>query len=85
MKTIKKAKLSVKLNGVKGGVPQWKDNMGYVACFLNDCKKHAIIVDAFQGAGDTYQRRPENEIVISNENGNIFSGTIDELIERLNH
>ena len=79
-----KAKLSVKLSGIRGGNPVWKDDMGYVACFLNDRKRHRIVVDAFRGAGDTYQRRTENEIEISNDNGNIFTGTIEELIAKLN-
>ena len=78
-----KAKLSVEQQGIKGGTPTCKDDVGYCACFFNDGKKHKIIVDAFSGAGDNYQRRAENEIEISNDNGVIFIGTIDQLITKL--
>lgn len=78
-----KAKLSLKTQGIKCGTPQWKEELGYAACYLNDKDRHVIAVDAFSGSGTNYKRREENLINIFNDNRMVFSGTIEELVSKL--
>lgn len=75
-------KINYKVQGVRGGNPSYRENVGYVATFVDGL---TIVADAFEGYGDTYKRREENLITISNNDGKtLFSGTSKQLIDTLN-
>ena len=89
------SKLDVSIQGVRGGDFK-KSSSGSVRVTaidegikdrdLHEIKDNAIdiYVDVFQGAGSDYQRRDKTLINIRcNDQDYIFTGTIDELIERL--
>lgn len=81
------AKINLKIWGVKGGNPQHQENKGSVSIFLRDDKLENIgyiNADAFNGAGETYQRRDSNIIeIFSDKDGVVFEGTFGELVEIL--
>ena len=56
-------KLSLKIQGVKGGNPTWKEDTGYIAAFIGGNTNY-ILIDAFQGTGVNYKRRDQNIIRI---------------------
>lgn len=75
-------KLSTKIQGVKGGNPQWKDKNGYVTTFLGHSEDF-ISVDAYDGSGSSYKER-ETLLIEVYENGKLlFSGNKYELFEIL--
>ena len=76
------SKLGIKTQNKRGGNPLWKDDLGYVAVFV-DGRANDIIVDAFVGTGEDYMRRDQSLININKDGRPVFSGTFDELIKLL--
>ena len=74
--------LAIKTQNVKGGTPQFKDNVGYVSTFIGN-NEDRIVVDAFEGFGETYKRREMHEISIFENGTLIFNGNKYELFEKL--
>jgi len=70
-------KVDYKVQGVRGGNPQYKENVGYVSIFADNL---TITADAFEGFGSDYKRREQTQITIqTNEDGILFEGSIDDL------
>ena len=77
----KKTGLDYKLYGVRGGSPQYRENVGAAVIFADGL---TIDVDAFEGTGDTYKIRDQKLFTIKNDGGNIlFEGTAMQLVEVL--
>ena len=74
------ADLKLKYQGIKGGEPIWKNRVGYISAFFNNIK---IIIDNYQGFGNSYKKREEPIIDIQEDGKMIFSGTIKELKDKL--
>lgn len=73
--------LSNKTQNKKGGEPQYKENLGYSATFIDN--NTSIVVDAFKGQGDSYKERETPQIRIQNNGNVIFEGTMEELTIKL--
>lgn len=72
--------LSIKTQGIKGGTAHYKENIGFTTAFINDSNvKKLIVVDAFEGHGDTYKQREFCNVRISADGKDLFDGTFDEL------
>jgi hypothetical protein len=76
-----KTKLSLKITGVRGGSPKWI-KAGQIISFPDNYWSY-ISVDAFEGSGDSYRRRNDCLIEISTHGNIIFSGTFEQLCEKL--
>lgn len=82
------AKINLKVQGVKGNI-NYKPYESKGAIFVkleDDNRKETgvIIIDAFKGYGETYQRRNDNNIIIQSESGiTVFEGTFKELLNKL--
>lgn len=82
------AKLNLKVQGVKGNM-SYKPYESKGAIFVkleddNREKTGVIIIDAFKGYGEMYQRRNDNNIIIQSESGiTVFEGTFEELLNKL--
>ena len=76
----KMASLTLVTQGVKGGNKKEHGQQGLVKVFVGIDK--SISFDAFQGAGPSYERRNDTQIVIRN-NGFVFSGTLEELVDKI--
>lgn len=74
--------LSLKIQGVRGGNPQWKEKIGCVSTFL-DGNLNIITVDNFIGFSETYRKRDNTEIRIQQDGKMCFMGTFEELIKLL--
>jgi hypothetical protein len=73
--------LEVKVQGVRGGTPQFL-RVGYVNIFM--CHpEDFVLVDSFEGQGDTYQRREQVLVKIVGNGEILFEGTKQELFEKL--
>lgn len=77
------ATLNIKTQNKKGGDPQYKEDLGYGVLFLNS--QDHISIDVFEGAGDTYKRREQEEIIIVIFGEELFRGTRQELFEKLSN
>lgn len=73
------SKLSYRVQGVRGGRPQWVENVALLRAFV-DSHDNTIGVDAFCGFGNDYRRRDDSKITIQKDGRCWFSGTFDELI-----
>lgn len=79
-------RLTVQTQGVKGGNMK-NEEKGY--CLVettndNGQSVNKIWIDAFTGTGRTYQPRTDALINIVFANGRMFSGTFEQLYEKLN-
>ena len=75
------ATLNIKTQGKRGGNPQYKEDIGYATLFLNS--QDYISIDVFEGYGETYKRREQEEINITIFGEELFTGTRQELHELL--
>lgn len=73
--------LQVKTQNKRGGAPQFKENLGYATVFLDDDNK--IIVDNYEGFGETYKRAKETNVTIILNGNPVFNGSLDKLEEKL--
>ena len=75
------ATLNIKTQGKRGGTPNYKEDIAYASLFINsqDC----ISIDMFEGYGETYKRREQEEINITIFGEELFTGTRQELHELL--
>lgn len=82
-----KAKIDLKIQGIRGGNPSWNPNKGRCVMQIdhnsNITHPNYISADAFTGSGETYQRREVCEIEINQNGKALFRGTFDELCETL--
>jgi hypothetical protein len=82
------ARINLKVQGVKGN-NSFKPYESKGAIFVkleDDNRKETgiIIIDAFEGYGETYQRRDNNKIIIQSESGvTVFEGCFEELLNKL--
>ena len=77
------ATLNIKTQNKKGGNPQYKEDISFAALFLHN--QDLISIDVFEGAGDTYKRREQEEIKIIIFGEELFTGTRGELYELLSN
>ncbi len=82
------SRLGYEITGKRGGTPQIKDDIGRVGAFIDNslgCQHNGdmIMVDAFSGYGDSYERREKCNITIQKAGKEVFNGTFDELVEKL--
>lgn len=71
--------VSIKTQNKKGENPKFKSNLGYASIFLNGLSNNMIIVDSYEGQGETYQERKEALITIQIEGKLLFEGTFKNL------
>lgn len=76
----KTASLTLVTQGVKGGNQKEHGQQGLVKVFVGIDK--SISFDAYQGFGADYKKREATHIIVRN-NGIVFQGTFEELIEKL--
>lgn len=82
---MSKARLNLKTMSEKGDGVVLHGEVGFVKASI-DCAVTGtsfISVDAFQGAGENYRRRDNCEVRIISNNEEVFSGTFDELVEKV--
>lgn len=83
------SRLGYSIQGKRGGTPQIKDDIGSVCAFVDNsmgCQYsggNTITVNAFQGMGETYERRKKCEITICNKGEEVFKGDFAELVSKL--
>lgn len=71
-------KLQLKIQGIKGNTPTWKDDVGYIAVFPGS-QSNQIIIDNYTGAGASYKRRDKAIITIGKDNQNYTLASFDSL------
>ena len=80
-------KINLKVQGVKGNKPRYDENKGCISIFVEDNNREEtgiIVVDAFKGYAENYQRLENNRIAIYSSNGIVaFEGTFEELLNKL--
>ena len=74
--------LAVKTQNKKGGAIQYKENLGYVTTFIRHSEDY-IVVDDFDGAGETYKQRELTEIRVYQNGTLIFEGNKYDFFEQL--
>ena len=74
--------LAIKLQNKKGNELQYKENLGYVTTFIRHSNDY-IVVDDFEGAGETYKQREQTEIRVYDNGSLIFQGTKLEFFNQL--
>lgn len=81
------AKINLKVQGVKGNKAMYNENKGCVTVLLEDENRKetgVIMVDAFSGFGETYQRNTNSIVSIYSSHGiPVFTGTFKNLLEKL--
>ena len=73
--------LTAKTQNKRGGTPQHKENLGYVNTFIDS--DNYILVDNYEGFGDTYKRSEKTNVQIVIKGQPLFNGTLDELESKL--
>jgi hypothetical protein len=73
-------KLSIETQGIKGGQTKTTYEIGAVFASFEGQK---ISIDNFEGRGDSYKKRQNPLIQIIEDGQNIFSGTFEELKNKL--
>ena len=76
--------LALKTQGITGGTPKYTPKVGYVNVFYDGLSSTSILIDNYVGNGDSYKQRDEPIIDIKQDGKIIFSGTIEELKNKLN-
>ena len=74
--------LAVKTQNKKGKTAQYKENLGFVTTFIRHSEDY-IIVDDFEGAGETYKQRELTEIRVYHNGTLIFEGNKYDFFEQL--
>lgn len=74
--------LSIKTQNKKGNEPKFKENLGLVTTFLRHSEDY-IVIDDFEGAGNTYKQREITEIKVYKNGKLIFSGDKFEFFDKL--
>lgn len=78
------SRLGYSIQGKRGGNPQVKDDVGMVCAFIDNTNGNFyggnyILVDAFNGSGDTYGRLEKCDISITKSGKELFSGDFNKL------
>lgn len=74
--------LAIKTQKGSGNEPKYQENLAFVTTFINHSEDY-IVVDNFEGYGDSYKKREVSEIKIFENGVLIFSGSKYELFEQL--
>ena len=74
--------LAVKTQNKKGNELKYKENLGYVTTFIRHSNDY-IVVDDFEGAGETYKQRELTEIRVYHNGTLIFEGNKYDFFEQL--
>ena len=74
--------LAIKTQKKTGNEPKYQENLAFVTTFINHSEDY-IVVDNFEGQGDSYKQRELSEISIFENGVLIFSGSKYELFEQL--
>jgi hypothetical protein len=74
-------KLAIKTQNKRGNEPKYKENLGYASIFLHP--EFWISIDLFEGYGDSYRKRENEDITICNNGDIVFKGRFSELIKTL--
>ena len=74
--------LAIKTQKSSGNEPKYQENLALVTTFINHSEDY-IVVDNFEGYGDSYKQREVSEIKIFENGVLIFSGSKYELFEQL--
>jgi hypothetical protein len=77
-----KAKLELKITGIRGNSPSFEEK-GRVVAFVekpSGKQDRFIAIDAFEGSGNTYKRREESLVTIQDEYGRMWEGSFNDLI-----
>ena len=74
--------LAIKTQKSSGNEPKYQENLAFVTTFINHSEDY-IVVDNFEGYGDSYKQREVSEIKIFENGVLIFSGSKYELFEQL--
>ena len=74
--------LEVQTQNKKGNSPQYKKNLGYVSTFIRHPQDY-IVVDDFDGSGETYKQKELTEIRVYQNGTLIFEGDKYEFFEQL--
>lgn len=77
-----KAEIMLNTQGIRGGNLTGYKKKGAIAIDI-DRLGNSIELDAYQGQGPTYQKREDTLINIKSLNGFEWSGTFNQLIEKL--
>jgi hypothetical protein len=78
-----KTTINLKMQGVKGGDPQWQANKGYIATHIEGKENGSISIDAFEGQGETYKRREIPLITIFHGGKLVYEDNFSRFIEKL--
>jgi hypothetical protein len=78
-----RTQVNLKTQNIKGNEPKYKENIGYASVFIEEEDSLNIIVDAFKGAGNSYERRESGNIKIIHNGEVKFEGNINQLIQKL--
>ena len=74
--------LQICTQGIRGGCTSRPKEIGLCEVYLGG--EGFVTFDAFKGTGTDYQRREETQIrIVSNENKEVFKGTLDQLTKKL--
>lgn len=73
--------LTAKTQNRRGGTPQHKENLGYVNTFID--ADNYILVDNYEGFGDTYKKSKETNVQIVIKGQHLFNGNLNELETKL--
>lgn len=77
------ANIEVKTTGIRGGSPKLKTE-GQVVLFIDEPNAGSYIyADAYMGQGSAYQKRDNTLLEIREDYNVLFSGTFQELCNRL--
>lgn len=74
--------LSIETQNLKGNEPKHKKNLGFVSVSLRH-SEDKIVVDDFQGSGESYKQRELSEIRVYNNGELIFEGDKYDFFEQL--
>lgn len=74
--------ISIKTQNKKGNAPKYQENLGYVTTFLRHSEDR-IVVDDYEGTGESYKKRETSEISIYDNGELIFQGCKQELFNKL--
>ena len=74
--------LAVKTQNKKGSELKYKQNLGYITTFIRHPQDY-IVVDDFDGSGETYKQKELTEIRVYQNGTLIFEGDKYEFFEQL--
>ena len=74
--------IAIKTQNSKAGTPLYKEKLGYSVTFIGHSEDR-IVVDAFEGQGNSYKKREVMNIEIYDNGNLVFKGDKRELFEKL--